>query len=160
MVSRRGEVKGRGALVLPAAPGQGRRLPTSTSYRRRGQAAVATKAQRARFRHVLQQARADAGLSQRDLARLVEVSSGAVSQWEMGETAPRESTAAALERVLNLEPGDLGGLLGYEPGPPAGDGAVASVAEAAEADERLRPRDRRLLMALYRELVRTRDSDE
>jgi transcriptional regulator with XRE-family HTH domain len=118
---------------------------------------VATKAQRARFRHVLQQAREAANLSQRELARLVEVSHGAVSQWETGEAAPRESMAAALERVLNLEPGYLGGLLGYEPASSI-DRAIPTVAEAAEADERLGPRDRRLLMALYRELVRTRDS--
>ena|SRR5829696_80223 len=118
---------------------------------------MATKAQRAVFRHVLQRARSDAGFSQRELARLVDVSSGAVSQWEMGETAPREHTTETLERVLHLDAGALGGLLGYAPPSAAMNRAATTVAEAIEADNRLGERERHLLMALYRELVRTRD---
>ena len=118
---------------------------------------MATKAQRSVFRHVLQQARSEAGVSQRELARLVEVSPGAVSQWETGETAPREETTVALERVLKLDPGSLGSLLGYVPAAAGVERAAVSVAEAVEADSQLGPREQRLLMALYKELVRTRD---
>lgn len=118
---------------------------------------MATKAQRSVFRHVLQKARSEAGLSQRELARRVEVSPGAVSQWETGETAPREDTTVALERVLELDAGALGSLLGYVPAAPGVERAAVSVAAAIEADSQLGPRDQRLLLALYRELVRTRE---
>ena len=120
---------------------------------------MSTKAQRAVFRHILQRTRTDAGLSQRDLARIVGVSPGAVSQWEMGQTAPKEEAVVTIERELKLDPGTLAGMLGYVTASPSTERTIASVGEAVEADDRLGPRERKLLMALYKELVRTRDVD-
>lgn len=105
------------------------------------------------FRRVLQAARMDAGLSQRDLARKLGVSYSAVSQWEMGSTAPRQAKVRELERALNLEDGDLGQHLGYLPAS-AQERALVTVGDAIERDPRLGERQRELLRTMYRELVR------
>jgi transcriptional regulator with XRE-family HTH domain len=116
---------------------------------------VATAAQREVFRRALRQAREDAGLSQRALARAVDVTAGAVWQWERdnGSTVPRLDLTTRLERVLKLEPGHLSRLLGYLPAT-AEPGTVTSVVAAARADPRLGDSERELLIAVYRELVR------
>ena len=117
---------------------------------------MATAAQREVFRRALRQAREDAGLSQRALARAVNVSPGAVWQWERDEdgTVPRLDMAARLEQVLKLEPGHLSRLLGYVPAAAAEPGTITSVVAAARADPRLGDSERELLIAIYRELVR------
>jgi transcriptional regulator with XRE-family HTH domain len=117
---------------------------------------VVTAAQREVFRRALRQAREDAGLSQRALARAVEVSAGAVWQWERDEdgTVPRLDMTTRLEQVLNLEPGHLSRLLGYVPATAAEPGTITSVVAAARADPRLGDSERELLIAVYRELVR------
>ncbi len=116
---------------------------------------MVTAAQREVFRRALRQAREDAGLSQRALARAVNVSAGAVWQWERDEdgTVPRLDMTTRLERVLKLEPGHLSRLLGYVPAS-AEPGTVTSVVAAARADPRLGDSERELLIAVYRELVR------
>ncbi len=116
---------------------------------------MVTAAQREVFRRALRQAREDAGLSQRALARAVEVSAGAVWQWERDEdgTVPRLDMTTRLEQVLNLEPGQLSRLLGYVPAT-AEPGTITSVVAAARADPRLGDSERELLIAVYRELVR------
>jgi transcriptional regulator with XRE-family HTH domain len=116
---------------------------------------VVTAAQREVFRRALRQAREDAGLSQRALARAVKVSAGAVWQWERDEdgTVPRLDMATRLEQVLKLEPGHLSRLLGYVPAT-AEPGTITSVVAAARADPRLGDSERELLIAVYRELVR------
>lgn len=105
------------------------------------------------FRRALQAARADAGLSQRKLARKLGVSYSAVSQWEMGTTSPRQAMLRELERTLGLEDGDLGQHLGYLPAR-AQERALITVADAIEKDPRLGERQRELLRTMYRELVR------
>jgi transcriptional regulator with XRE-family HTH domain len=116
---------------------------------------VVTAAQREVFRRALRQAREDAGLSQRALARAVNVSPGAVWQWERDEdgTVPRLDMATRLEQILKLEPGHLSRLLGYVPAT-AEPGTMTSVVAAARADPRLGDSERELLIAVYRELVR------
>jgi transcriptional regulator with XRE-family HTH domain len=116
---------------------------------------VVTASQREVFRRALQQAREDAGLSQRALARAVRVSAGAVWQWERDEdgTVPRLDMTTRLEQVLKLEPGHLSRLLGYVPAT-AEPGTMTSVVAAARADPRLGDSERELLIAVYRELVR------
>jgi transcriptional regulator with XRE-family HTH domain len=116
---------------------------------------VVTAAQREVFRRALRQAREDAGLSQRALARAVSVSAGAVWQWERDEdgTVPRLDMTTRLEQVLKLEPGHLSRLLGYVPAT-AEQGSITSVVAAARADPRLDDSERELLIAVYRELVR------
>jgi transcriptional regulator with XRE-family HTH domain len=44
-------------------------------------------------------------LSQRALAKLVDVSPGAVAQWELGDTLPTNEHMAVLKTLLDLEAG-------------------------------------------------------
>jgi transcriptional regulator with XRE-family HTH domain len=118
---------------------------------------LASAAQRAAFSQALQRARNDAGLSQGALARTLRVSRSAVSQWELALTAPRPDTTTKLERLLQLEPGSLGRLLGQVPADTAKPGSI-SVSEAIEADPRLGRRERDLLIAMYRQLIRQRET--
>jgi transcriptional regulator with XRE-family HTH domain len=108
-------------------------------------------AQRERFRQVLRQARTDADLSQRAVARAVNRTPSAVWQWEEGRGAPDPATVARLEQLLGLEPDSLARLLGYAA--PA-EQPVGTVLDAVRADPRLDERGRELLSAVYRWLVR------
>jgi transcriptional regulator with XRE-family HTH domain len=120
---------------------------------------VATAEQRRRFGQALQRAREECGLSQRRLADALGVSQASVSQWLLGQTAPRPERVAALERVLRMEPNSLARLLGQVPYDDRAAPSV-SVTEAAEADPRLGTRERRILAAVYRELVHQRELDQ
>jgi transcriptional regulator with XRE-family HTH domain len=120
---------------------------------------VATAEQRRRFGQALQRAREECGLSQRGLADALGVSQASVSQWLLGQTAPRPERVAALERVLRMEPSFLARLLGQVADDRAAPASV-SVTEAAEADPRLGTRERRILAAVYRELVHQRELDQ
>jgi transcriptional regulator with XRE-family HTH domain len=117
---------------------------------------VATAEQRRRFGRALQRARHECGLSQAQLARTLGVSQASVSQWLLGQTSPRPDRVGELERVLRVEPDSLARLLGLtvEDGQSMAGGV--SVMEAAEADPRLGDRERQILAAVYRELVRQR----
>jgi transcriptional regulator with XRE-family HTH domain len=120
---------------------------------------VATPEQRRRFGKALQRARGECGVSQRDLATALGVSQASVSQWLLGQTAPRPERVAAIERVLRVRPDSLAQLLGYVSDDSRQLPAMVSVTEAAEADPRLGERERRVLAAVYRELVRQRELD-
>jgi transcriptional regulator with XRE-family HTH domain len=121
---------------------------------------VATAEQRGRFGQALQRAREECGLSQRGLADALGVSQASVSQWLLGQTAPRPERTAVLERVLRMEPNSLARLLGQvSDNDPAAPTAV-SVTEAADADPRLGSRERRILAAVYRELIHQRELDQ
>ena len=120
---------------------------------------MATAEQRRRFGQALQRAREECGLSQRGLADALGVSQASVSQWLLGQTAPRPERVAALERVLRMEPSFLARLLGQVADDRAAPASV-SVTEAAEADPRLGSRERRILAAVYRELVHQRELDQ
>jgi transcriptional regulator with XRE-family HTH domain len=120
---------------------------------------VATPEQRRRFGKALQRARGECGVSQRDLAAALGVSQASVSQWLLGQTAPRPERVATIERVLRVRPDSLSHLLGYISDDDWRSPAVVSVTEAAEADPRLGERERRVLAAVYRELVRQRELD-
>jgi transcriptional regulator with XRE-family HTH domain len=108
-------------------------------------------AQRERFRHVLRQARIDAELSQRAVARAVDRTPSAVWQWEEGRGAPDPATVTKLERLLRLEPDMLGRLLGYAA---PSDQPTTTVLDAVRADPRLDESGRELLSTVYRWLVR------
>ncbi len=116
---------------------------------------MATEAQRKVFCRLLQQARKEAELSQRELAKQVGVSPGTIAQWEMGETAPREGKVSALEKALDVDDGTFGRLLGFLPMTTA-QAAASSVIEALAADSRLSDSDREMLTSIYRQLVRKR----
>jgi DNA-binding transcriptional regulator YdaS (Cro superfamily) len=98
-------------------------------------------------------------VSQRDLAAELGVSQASVSQWLLGQTAPRPERVATIERVLRVRPDSLAQLLGYVADDSRRPPAMVSVTEAAEADPRLGERERRVLAAVYRELVRQRELD-
>jgi transcriptional regulator with XRE-family HTH domain len=118
---------------------------------------LATATQRVAFSRALQRARRDADLSQGALARALGVSRSAVSQWELSLTAPRPATTARLEQLLGLEPGTFGRPLGQVLADTAKPASV-SVSEAIEADPRLGRRERELLLAMYRQLVKQREA--
>jgi transcriptional regulator with XRE-family HTH domain len=118
---------------------------------------VATAEQRRRFGQALQRAREECGLSQQQLAQALGVSQASVSQWLLGQTSPRPDRVGELERVVRVELDTLARLLGLT----LMDGKTArglvSVMEAAEADPRLGNRERQILGAVYRELIRQHD---
>jgi transcriptional regulator with XRE-family HTH domain len=121
---------------------------------------VTTTEQRQRFAEALRRARADCGLSQRDLGDALDVSQGSVSQWLTGKAAPKPERLAELERVLRLPPDTLARHLGYVPSDQSERTPVMTVVEAAEADPRLGEREQRILAAVYRELVHQRASEQ
>ena len=118
---------------------------------------MVTAEQKTAFRRALRRAREAAGESQSGLSVKIGVSRSAVWQWETGRALPTEANVAALERRLNLQPGSLSRLLGYRP---AGAAAreMIGVIEALEADPKLGERERELLAAMYRQLVKQRES--
>jgi transcriptional regulator with XRE-family HTH domain len=120
---------------------------------------VATADQRQNFARALGRARAECGLSQRDLAAALGVSQASVSQWLTGQSAPRPERVAELERVLRLAPNALARHLGSASSDKQDQKPVMTVAEAAEADPRLGEREQRILTAVYRELVHQRAAE-
>jgi transcriptional regulator with XRE-family HTH domain len=107
--------------------------------------------ERLKFAEALRQALDDAGISQRELARRLEVSQAAVSQWLHGQTAPRPAMAVRLERELGRDPGSLLIPLGYVVVDPKGK--PIGVPEAIANDPLLGPREREILRGVYRTLV-------
>jgi transcriptional regulator with XRE-family HTH domain len=119
---------------------------------------MAAKPELEAFSDALKRAREDSGMSLRALAEAVEASHTVVAQWERGEHAPRPPRVRMLEHVLQLPPGSLSRLLGYWPAETT-DAPPVGVIEAARADPQLGERDRRILTAVYRELVRKQAKD-
>ena len=120
---------------------------------------MATADQRGNFARALGRARAECGLSQRELAAALGVSQASVSQWLTGQSAPKPERVAELERVLRLAPNALARHLGSAPSGEPDRKPVMTVAEAAEADPRLGEREQRILAAVYRELVHQRAAE-
>ncbi len=114
-----------------------------------------TTDQRGAFAEALQEALDDSRISGRALARELGISQAAVAQWLRGETAPRPARAAQVERLLGRDRGSLTKLLGFVAVDDDADGKPrVSVTEAVEAEARLGPREKALLLAVYRELLR------
>jgi transcriptional regulator with XRE-family HTH domain len=57
--------------------------------------------------HKIESLRKAAGLSQEDLANLVGVTQGAVSQWESGESFPRAKLLIQISKILSCTVDDL-----------------------------------------------------
>jgi transcriptional regulator with XRE-family HTH domain len=115
---------------------------------------VPTAEQRRAFAQALQKALDDARVSGRALARELGISQASVAQWLRGETAPRPARAAEVERLLKQDPGSLTKLLGFVTVDDTHDGRRVSVADAVEAEPRLGPREKALLLVVYRELLK------
>jgi len=128
-------------------------LPRDGSSRGHGWE-VTTPEQRKAFGEALQQALDHAGMSGRSLAGTLGLSATAVSKWLRGRTTPSPETVAHAERVLDTSPGALSGALGYVILEASADRRAPSVAEAVEADPRLGPKERAVLLTVYRELIR------
>jgi len=115
---------------------------------------MTTAEQRKAFGEALRQALDDARMSGRSLASELKLAPASVSKWLRGKTTPPPETVARAERCLSVSPGTLSRPLGYvlvEEG--LGDHSPSSVAEAVNSDQSLGPRERAVLLALYRELV-------
>ena len=120
---------------------------------------MATVDRRENFARALGRARAECGLSQRQLAAALDVSQASVSQWLTGQSTPKPERVAELERALRLAPNTLARHLGPAPSSELEQRPVMTVAEAAEADPRLGEREQRILAAVYRELVHQRAAE-
>jgi hypothetical protein len=59
-----------------------------------------------------------------------------------------------VEELLEQEPGTLARVLGYTVIKQVSDGRVFNVTEAINAEPRLGPREKALLLSMYRELLR------
>jgi transcriptional regulator with XRE-family HTH domain len=115
---------------------------------------VTTPEQRKAFGEALQQVLDHAGMSGRGLAGALGLSPTAVSKWLRGRTTPSPETVARAERVLDTSAGALSGPLGYVVLDALPNRRAPSVAEAVKADPRLGPKERAVLLTVYRELVR------
>src|SRR6266511_5139542 len=113
--------------------------------------------ERLKFAEALRKAIAEVGISQRELARRLEVSQASVSQWLHGQTTPRPTMAVRLERELGHEPGSLLIPLGYVVVDPKG--RPIGVPDAIAKDPLLGPREREILRDVYRALVNQRGRD-
>lgn len=79
-----------------------------------------------------------------EVALAAGVTDDAVRRWAKGLNHPPPATVFAIEELLDVPSGDLSRHLGYVP-----VGAV-SVAAAIEADDRLSPVGRQIVLAAYR----------
>jgi len=119
---------------------------------------VVTSEQQEAFRQALVHARKQHGWSQRRLARELGISQSAVSYWEQGKSVPEPANVVDLERVLDLRSGTLARLIGYMPYETMRD-EVISVLDAITSDPALGPRQREVLLALYRQLAEQRRAE-
>jgi transcriptional regulator with XRE-family HTH domain len=115
---------------------------------------VTTPEHRKAFGEVLQQALDRADMSGRSLAGALGLTAAAVSKWLRGRTTPSPETVARAERVLDLDPGALSSVLGYVVLDASTERQAPSVSKAIEADPRLGPKERAVLLTVYGELIR------
>lgn len=73
-----------------------------------------------------------------------------VSQWLLGKTEPAPKTVFAIEQALGVNPGTLSRLLGYLP---PSTRSATTVRDAIAADPKLTATGRRVIAAVYEELV-------
>ncbi|MGH7343029.1 MAG: helix-turn-helix domain-containing protein [Candidatus Rokuibacteriota bacterium] len=85
------------------------------------------------------------GMRQAELARRLDVSPQAVSQWVTRKSEPGRDTLVRLEDLLDLNRGELLALLGFrnpddEPAP------LVTLEEAIRSDESISPENKRALL--------------
>lgn len=105
------------------------------------------------FGRALGEAMRHAAVTAPAVARHVGLTDDAVRKWLSGKSEPNPHVVFAVEELLAVAPGDLSRHLGYVPV------GTVSVPAAIDADELLGPKDRRLLIRLYRESLRHDDAD-
>lgn len=107
------------------------------------------------FAAALRSSRIAAGLSQIELARLLDVTQGSVSRWEIGMKQPDREHVFYLEQALNVAPGTLSSLLPFStPAKASGRSRrPASTRQAILADEKLTKTAKNALLATYQALI-------
>lgn len=113
-----------------------------------------TPEQRRAFVGALAAALREADVNGRALGEALGLSPSSVSKWLRGKTTPAPETLARLEKIVGQEPGSLSRTLGYVPAEVPRTSQAPRVADAVGSDPRLGPRERAVLLAVYRELVR------
>src|SRR5687768_11088382 len=81
-------------------------------------------------------------------------SQSAVSYWLSAKYVPSPTQVFAIEEALSLRPGTLSRIVGYLP---ASSRSVRSVGDAIDTDPRLTANGRRIVRAVYQELVASSD---
>ena len=96
-----------------------------------------------------------AGLAKAEVARRLDVSPQAVTNWTSGQAKPSRDNLARLEEELDAQPpGTLLHAFGYATGEcPQSD---TSIEAAIRADRRLSPEDKRVLLAIVHRFVEGR----
>ena len=85
------------------------------------------------------------GLTQRELARQLNVSPQAVNGWVKGTAQPSWGRLVKLEDILGVPRGELLAVLGYQP--PADDGQrLVTLEDAIRADPSISPENKRALL--------------
>lgn len=105
------------------------------------------------FGRALDEAMRQEAINAPAVARHVGLSDDAVRKWLSGKSEPAPHVVFAVEELLGVAPGDLSRHLGYVPV------GTTSVTAAIAADQKLSPKDRRILIRLYRESLRHDDAD-
>lgn len=93
---------------------------------------------------------------QRVVAERLGVPTTTLSGWVTGTRMPSIEEAIRLEEAMELEPGTLTIHLGFLP-PAARDVNIVSVEEAVIADERLDGEQKRIVLDLIRQMVRSNE---
>ncbi len=100
------------------------------------------------FAEALTQLLHERGMSQNALARILGLSSSAVSYWITGQTQPSRENVQAIEDELDVDPrGSLLTLAGYST-----ETNACTVESAIRADPELSREDRRALLYLLRQI--------
>lgn len=104
------------------------------------------------FGDELARALAVRGMSQRQLAKEIDMSQSYVAEWRSGRAQPNPDVVFEVEQILELPPGHLSWLLGYLPISVTKPSAT-SVEVAVTSDPLLEEKDKRALLAAYREMT-------
>lgn len=104
------------------------------------------------FGRALGQVMSSRGITQVQLAEMIGMTQSAVSGWTRGKAEPAASTVFALERLLGVSPGFLSRYLGYLPIEAVS--AVPTIEDAIQHSSALDDDFKRMLLAVYRELIR------
>ena len=88
------------------------------------------------------------GMRQAELARRLDVSPQAVSQWVTGKSEPGRDTLVRLEDLLELNRGELLSLLGFRN--PDDERGLVTLEEAIRADQGISPESKRALLRFVR----------
>lgn len=91
------------------------------------------------------------GLSQAALAERLGTAQSAVSAWASGKSAPSPERVFALERVFELSPGTLAGLLHYRA--PEEKEHRCDIVKAIEENATLSRAHKELLLTMYASLI-------